>query len=283
MTLGFWLSFAALSVLQGVLVLVPTRPSGASGSRLVGLLVPAGLLVLGVLLVRDVSDGARALADLATFGTPLAAGLCGYLLGWRRSWLASLFAVGLYLVAWQASGLIRDGASVLLIAGACLSGAALLGRFIRPRELTIGLLLLVVLDVVLVFGTTEVTQTATTLHGIAPVTAGAKPLPALQDVTLGSSMMGWLDLLAPALLGVILVRARQRLAAAAAVTLAALAWGTLLYATSTVPATVPVLAGLAVAWSGQGGWGELFRRPGGRPRAFGLSGSERRFSSVWRG
>ncbi len=268
MTLGFWISFAVLSVLQGVLVLVPTRPGRGTGSRLVGLLVPAGLLVLGVLLVRDVSDGARALADLATFGTPVAAGLCGYLLGWRHPWLAPLLATALYLVAWQVSGLLRDGASVLLIAGACLSGAALLGRFVRPRELTIGLLILVVLDVILVFGTSQVTQTTTTLHGIAPVTAGAKQLPALQDVTLGSSMMGWLDLLAPALLGVILVRSHRRLTAAIAVTISALLWGTLLYATPMIPATVPVLAGLAVAyWPSRGRPIGLVHRPrAGQPQ-----------------
>jgi hypothetical protein len=272
-TLGFWISFAVLSVLQGLLVLIPTRPSGATGSRLLGLLVPAGLLVIGVLLVRDVADGARALADLATFGTPLAAALCGYLLGWRRPWPTPLLAGGLYVVAWQAGGLVRDGASVLLIAGACLSGAALLGRFVRPRELTTGLLLLVALDVILVFGTSQITQTTTTLHRIAPVAAGARPLPALQDVTLGSSMMGWLDLLAPALLGVILVRSHRRLAAAVAVTVSALAWGALLYATSTIPATVPVLAGLAVACRpGRRGWVELFGRFGGGPRALRLGG-----------
>ena len=257
MTLGFWLSFLVLSVLQGVLVLVPTRAGSGHGSRFVGLLVPAGLLVLGVLLVQEVSNGARALADLATFGTPVAAGLCGYLLGWSRPWLAPLLAIGLYLVAWQASGLLRNGASVLLIAGACLSGAALLSRLVRPRELTIGLLLLVVLDVILVFGTSQVTQTTTTLHGIAPVAAGARPLPALQDVTLGSSMMGWLDLLAPALLGVILVRSPRRGAAAIAVTISALVWGTLLYATPMIPATVPVLAGLVVAY-----WPSRSRRIG---------------------
>jgi hypothetical protein len=135
-----------------------------------------------------------------------------------------------------------------MIAGACLSGAALLGRFVGQRELTIGLLFLVVLDVILVFGTSQVTQTTTTLHGITPAMAGAKPLPALQDVTLGSSMMGWLDLLAPALLGLILARSPRRLATAGAVTISALLWGTLLYATPMIPATVPVLAGLAVAY-----------------------------------
>jgi hypothetical protein len=250
LTLGFWISFAVLSVLQGVLVLVPTRPGGANNSRLVGLLAPAGLLVLGVLLVRDVSDGARALTDLATFGTPLAAAFSGVLLSWRKAWLAPVLAVALYLIAWQASGLIRDGASVLLIAGACLSGAALLGRFVRPKDLTIGLLLLVVLDVILVFGTSQVDQTTTTLHSIAPpsinIAGSTRHLPALQDVTFGSALMGWLDLLAAALLGVILASSSRRQGAALAVVITALAWGSLLWLTPEIPATVPVLAGLVV-------------------------------------
>ena len=56
-------------------------------------------------------------------------------------------------------------------------------------------------------------------------------------------MMGWLDLVAPALLGVVV---RRRVPAAAATGLAAGAWGLLLLTTSTVPATVPTLAGLLV-------------------------------------
>jgi hypothetical protein len=91
-TPAFWLAFAALCVVQGALVLVPTRPARTQGVQPIGLLVPAGLLVLGVLLVRGVSDGARALTDLFTFGTPVAAGVCGYLAGWRRASAAALVA-----------------------------------------------------------------------------------------------------------------------------------------------------------------------------------------------
>jgi hypothetical protein len=158
-----------------------------------------------------------------------------------------VLAVGLYLVAWRTSGLVSDAAGVLLILGACVSGAALLGRFVGQREQAIGLVLLVVLDVVLVFGTSQVSQTTTTLHAIVPPSAAGHPLPALQDVTFGSSMMGWLDLLAPALLGVLLVGSSRRRRVALAVTLAGLAWGCLLYVTPEIPATVPVLAGLFVA------------------------------------
>ena len=74
-------------------------------------------------------------------------------------------------------------------------------------------------------------------------------MPALQQVDLGNSSMGWLDFLAPALLGAVVGRrTRRRLAAAVAVAVTALAWGFLLEVTSPIPATVPVLAGLAVTW-----------------------------------
>ena len=246
MTLGFWLSYATLSLVQGLLVLVPVPKGRLQGSRMLGLLLPAGLLLAGVLLVRDLSHGAQALTDLATFGTPLAAALAGVLLGWRRRpWVIPTVAASLYLVAWQTDGLVADAAGLVLIAGACVSGAALLGRVAGRRELTIGLLLLVCLDVVLVFGTSQVQQTTTTLHAIVPPSGGGRPLPALQDVTLGPSMMGWLDLLAPLLLGLILAGSPRRPRAAIVVTVAGLAWGCLLYVTPMIPATVPVLIGLA--------------------------------------
>jgi hypothetical protein len=58
--------------------------------------------------------------------------------------------------------------------------------------------------------------------------------------------MGWLDLLAPALLGVAIARG-AKLRAAVVTGIAGGAWGLLLSVTSTVPATVPTLAGLAAA------------------------------------
>jgi hypothetical protein len=264
-TAGFWLSFLVLCAVQGLLVLVPRRKQPGR-FRLVGVLVPAGLLVIGVLLVRDVSDGARFLTDLATFGTPVAAALAGYLLGWRRPWLIAIAAAALYLIAWRASGLASDAASVALIALACLSGAALAGRLIGSRELVIGLVLLVCLDVILVFATSQVTQTTNTLHAVVPPSAGGQPLPALQDVTFGSALMGWLDFLAPALLGVILVAFPRRRAAALTTFLAALAWGCLWYATPMIPATVAVLVGLGVGlWPGFRVQTALQRLSGRRP------------------
>jgi hypothetical protein len=98
--------------------------------------------------------------------------------------------------------------------------------------------LIAVVDVVLVWGTHEVQPASTALHA-----ATLPAVPRLQDATFGSATMGWLDLVAAALLGMVV---RTRLVASVATGLAAGAWGLLLAVTSVVPATVPVLAGLAL-------------------------------------
>src|ERR671936_337299 len=73
-----------------------------------------------------------------------------------------------------------------------------------PSWLTAGLVLLVVLDVILVWGNRQVEPTMTALQTAAPPTIGP-PLPELQQVDFGSATMGWLDLAAPALLGLLVV------------------------------------------------------------------------------
>jgi hypothetical protein len=81
------------------------------------------------------------------------------------------------------------------------------------------------------------------LQAAAPPTIGRR-LPELQQVDFGAASMGWLDLAAPALLGLLVAK---RLRAAVATGLAAGVWGLLLLATSPIAATPPVLAGLVAA------------------------------------
>jgi hypothetical protein len=105
---------------------------------------------------------------------------------------------------------------------------------------------------VLVWGTTQVGPTTTVLHVAHPPAVSvagqpAKRLPSLQDATFGSALMGWLDMLAPALLGFAVDGSSRRIAAAAT-TVAALLWGLLLTVTSPIPATVPVIAGIGAVW-----------------------------------
>jgi hypothetical protein len=91
-----------------------------------------------------------------------------------------------------------------------------------------------------------VQNATTTLEGVPSPVAAGEALPSLQQAIFGSALMGWLDLLAPALLGVVVV-GRRKLGAAVVTGIAAGLWGLLLLTTSEVAATVPVLAGLAFA------------------------------------
>ncbi|HZT85933.1 MAG TPA: hypothetical protein VE984_11050 [Gaiellaceae bacterium] len=208
--------------------------------------MPAALLAAGVLIVDLVPQGPRGLALLATFGTPALAAAGGLFRGSRLWWLWPPASAGLWLVAWLAGGLVRDAAGVALIALACLAAASAAALVAPAWSVRIGLVALAALDVVLVWGTPSVQTATTTLESVPLPHAAGRSLPTLQQATFGSALMGWLDLLAPALLGVV-VAGRRKLGAAAVTGIAAGLWGLLLLVTSQVAATVPVLAGLALA------------------------------------
>jgi hypothetical protein len=221
-------------------VLVPGQPPRFGSSRLLGLVVPAAALVAGV-LIAQAAGGADFLTALAAVATPLLAAGTGWARGWPLPWLPALLVPPLYAVAWlRPDGLAGDGARVALIAGACLAITGLVAAVAPLSWLTAGLVLLVALDVVLVWGDRQVEPTMTALQAAAPPTIGRR-LPELQQVDFGSATMGWLDFAAPALLGVLVVR---RVAAAVATGVAAGLWALLLFATSPIAATPPVLAGL---------------------------------------
>jgi hypothetical protein len=246
MTLGLVLS----CLVQGALVLAPLRGRGRRRLPVVGLLVPVAALALGVGLLRAFAAGPRALALLAAVATPLLAGCVGWAFRWRRPWLALVLSASLYLVAWQSSSFASQAAAVALVGLACLTLAATIALVAPPREIGAGLVLLAVVDVVLVWGAGQVGPATTALaHASLPTPAVPllphRPLPALQQATFGSVAIGWLDVLAPALLCAMLVP-RLRPRAAIAVTAAAGLWSLLLLVTSTIPATVPVVVGLLV-------------------------------------
>jgi hypothetical protein len=217
---------------QAATVLLPRRSTGRFG--VLGIVVPALALALGVVVVRVFAGGAHALTILAAVATPALAAARP-----RRAPLAA----GLWLAAWLAHGHLAQAAEVTLIALAAVTIAELASSLAPRWSLAVGLLVLAVVDVVLVWGTADVQPATTALHVAAQPSAAGHPLPHLQDATFGSATMGWLDFVAAALLGVVV---RHRLRAAAATGVAAGAWGLLLIVTSTVPATVPTLAGLLV-------------------------------------
>jgi hypothetical protein len=215
---------------QAATVLLPRRRAGSDGSIL-WVVVPAVALALGVAVVRIAAGGPDALALLGAVAAPALAGA-----GPVKAPVAAV----LWLVAWLAPGLVADAASVALIALACATIAELAARVAPRRALAASLVLLAVVDVVLVWGTPQVEPAAQALHAVSL----PHGIPAFQDATFGGAMMGWLDLVAPALLGVAVV---YRLRAAVGTGVFAGLWGLLLLVTSTVPATVPAVAGLLCA------------------------------------
>jgi len=246
-------SYGALVVVQASLVALPVRPWRMASSRLLGLVIPASTLVVGVAIARA-SGGADFLTALATIATPLLAAGAGWARGWRAPWAAVPASAGLYLIAWREPGTAGDAAGVLLISGACLTAAAVVAALAPESWLTVGLIGLVILDCVFVWGDRQVGPAMQALQGATPPSVGTStPLPALQQAEFGTATMGWLDFAAPALLAILV---RHRLRAAVATGVAAGLWGLLLLVTSPIAATPPVLAGLAAGrvrsapWSG---------------------------------
>lgn len=243
--MGIVPSYAVLVLVQAALVFAPGRTRPLRSSRLLGVAIPAGAMVVGVTLARA-HGGADALTALASVATPLLAAGSGWARGWRLPILPALAVPPLYLLAWfRPAGLGGQAASVALIAGACLAATGIVARLAPPCWLAAGLALLVALDAYLVWGNRQVEPAMNTLASTAPPRIGhlTHPLPALQQVNFGSVTMGWLDLAAPALLGLLIV---HRARAAVATGLVAGAWGLLLIVTSPIAATPPVLAGLLV-------------------------------------
>jgi len=212
------------------------------------LIIPAAALVVGV-TVAQIGGGADFLTALAAVATPLLAASAGWARGWRLPWLPALCVPPLYAVAWlRPAPWASDLAGVALIAGACLAITGLVAGVAPQPWLTGGLVLLVVLDVILVWGDRQVEPTMNALQSATPPTIG-RPLPELQQVDFGSATMGWLDFAAPALLGLLVER---RAVAGIATGIAASLWGLLLLATSPIAATPPVLVGLVAGRNRQG-------------------------------
>lgn len=249
-------SYALLCGIQGALVMTPSRRRPVISQRALGLAVPAAAMLVGVGAIQLLSNGAQWLAWLAAIATPLLAAAAGWSLNWPGplGMVAAIAAVPLYVIAWQARGDAGELARALLVAGACLTLAAWLAAVADADSLAVGLVILVAIDAYLVWGAHQVAPAASALHQAGLPSVGiaglpSRPLPPLQDVTLGASMMGWLDLFAPAVLGMLVFRRpHPRAPVAATVTISALAWGLLLLVTTPIPATVPVIAGLAVLY-----------------------------------
>lgn len=246
MALPYGWTFAVLCVFQGILVALGWRRRWQLGaSKLIGVVLPVGALAIGLAATRQSGWSTTALATIATLGAPLAAMAASAALGYQPS-IAIVLTPIAFVIAWRMDGLVSDAASVAIIGAACLSIATLIAAAAPQRAIAIGLVVLAIVDAVLVFRGHVATSTVT-LHAVEPPVAAGHPLPALQDATLGNSLYGWLDILAPALAGMLFPAERARRMFAGVMTaVAALIWALLLGLTDQIPGTVPALAAVLV-------------------------------------
>ncbi|HEY4236081.1 MAG TPA: hypothetical protein VGM45_01950, partial [Gaiellaceae bacterium] len=168
-----------LCAAQAATVAAPARQARPVGRSWVWLAVPAALLGAGVLIINVVPQGPHWLARLATFGTPVLAAAYGFFRGSPRWWLWPLVALGLWLAAWLASGLVQNAAGTALIALACLAAASAIAVAAPAWSIRIGLVCLAALDVLLVWGTPSVQNATKTLESVASPVAAGTPLPSL--------------------------------------------------------------------------------------------------------
>lgn len=239
--LPFWLSIGALSLVQGVLVALPGRPTSIRLlERLQGrwwaLVLPLSIVVVigGIALEPASANFLTWLALIAV--PPLAAIALGWIVHGARPWFA-LAAIPLFAVAWAAKGeLGGQSCALALSALACVTLGWLLVCVVPARWVKIGIYAMAIIDAYLVF--TELLQEPnTTLNAAAP----AANLPKLQLVSWGSALMGFGDIFIAAVLGALLSR-DGRLQARGAILAALLccAWDLLFFFIHTTPATVPV-------------------------------------------
>jgi len=267
-------SYGLLVAVQAALVLVPGRQRRLASSRALGLVIPAAAMAVGVALAST-TGGADFLTTLAAVATPILAAGAGWARGWPHPWIPAAVVPGLYALAWlRADSLDGEAAGLALIAGACLAVTGVVAALAPRSWLVVGLILLVVLDCILVWGDRSVGPAMNTLAQTTPPSIG-RPLPSLQQAVLGDATMGWLDFAAPALLGLLVAR---RGSAAAATAVAGWAWGLLLLATSPIAATPPVLAGLLAGYRRSAG---VSTSPGSprSPHSTGAAGRLRKPSS----
>jgi hypothetical protein len=278
--LPFWISIAALSVVQGAVVALPgALVTASSAGRLrraadtllalrtrAWALIPALSVVAFVVVAGAAAHpSARALTYLALVAVPLLALLAAALRGARRWRLAVAAVPALFALAWaDRGGLAGDSAALVLTALSCVALGTLLAWVTPVRWLGTGLLAMAAADTALVVS--DLLQKPNNALNAAHPAAG---LPRLQSAVFGSAVMGYGDLFAAACLGALLALAAGRSLqrrAAVLTALLALALDFLFFAVDELPATVPVALTLLVLVAR----GHLRTAPRARPRAVAL-------------
>jgi len=204
-------------------------------------------IVAVIVAINEVPDTADVLTWVALLLVPPG---CALALGWAmhgaRWWLAPL-AVPLLALAWADQDGSRAGqvATIVLIAGSCVTLGRLLAGGAPLTLLKLGLIAMAVSDAILVFGNE--------LQAPNAVLVAAEPgagLPQLQSASFHFASLGYGDFFAAAVLGGILAAQRRpQVVPMVALLLVSLAWDQLFLVVDTLPATVPpaiVLVGVEV-------------------------------------
>lgn len=243
--LPFWLSIAALGLVQAALVAAPREASLPHLQRLRSswwaLVLPLSIAVVVGAIALD-SASARFLTYLALVAVPpLAALALGWLGRGGRPALA-LLAIPLFALAWAGEGsLAGQAAALALSALACLSLGWLLACLVPAPWLKLGIYAMAAIDIYLIAGDLLQEPNAT-LNAATPLAE----LPRLQYVSFGSAAMGFGDLFIAAVLGALLARDRRLQLTGALLTGAfALLLDLLFFAIDELPATVPIALALA--------------------------------------
>jgi hypothetical protein len=196
---------------------------------------------------------------------------CVLALGWAahgaRWWLAPL-AAPLLAIAWAWPD-TRAGqiATIVLIAGSCVTLGRLLAGAAPLTLLKLGLVAMAVSDAFLVFGNTLQAPNA-----VLVAAAPGAGLPQLQSASFHYASMGYGDFFAAAVLGGILaVEGRNQVVGMVATLVVSVAWDQLFLVVDVLPATVPpaiVLVGYEVWARGRAARltaGRRSRRPTAHP------------------
>jgi hypothetical protein len=247
--LPFWISIAALSLVQGLLVAIPGAARAPELARLRGrrwAAIPP-LSVIGFVFVVGAAERASAegLTYLALVAVPLLSALALALLARGAHPAAALLVVPLFALAWaDRNGLAGEGAALALSSLSCVALGVLLATVTPPRWLAAGIVAMAVVDTALVVS--DLLQRPNSALNAAHPAAG---LPRLQSAVFGSAVMGYGDLFIAGVLGGLLAgtlgRSGQRRAALITAALA-LAFDLLFYLVDELPATVPVALALVL-------------------------------------
>jgi hypothetical protein len=243
--LPFWLSIAALSLVQAALVAAPRAPYPQLVQRLQSrwwaLVLPLSIVVVVAGIALD-SASAEFLTYLALIAVPpLAATALAWLVRGGRPPLA-FAVVPLFAVAWASQdALAGETAALALSALACVSLGWLIACGVPPHWLKLGIYLMAAVDAWLI--------AADLLQGPNAVLNAAAPvadLPRLQFASFGSAVMGFGDLFIAAVLGALLASDRRlQLRGAALAATLCLSFDLLFFAVDPLPATVPIALTLA--------------------------------------